>query len=111
MFLVQELAAVERHAVTFAALLEWDTTYTYDGLDRRVTRCEGNSSANAETCTDGTNFDYSYVGASELLSGAGRPARPLATTTTQEATVWPDALDADDPGHLPLLGKDANGPS
>lgn len=48
--------------------LESGTTYTYDGLDRRDSRCEGNSSGNPENCSDGTYFDYSYVGASELLS-------------------------------------------
>lgn len=89
--------------------LESDTTYTYDGLDRRDSRCEANTSADAESCT-GQSTDYSYVGASELLSqeeGGGK-------TLGYDYDSGGDSLGqtqptADDPATYRSYAKDANG--
>jgi len=56
-------------------------SYSYDGLDRRDTKCKGDDPAN---CPTGARTDYSYVGLSQNLSSQ----KPDGTTSTDMSMGW-----------------------
>ncbi len=56
-------------------------SYSYDGLDRRDTKCKGDDPAN---CATGARTDYSYVGLSQNLSSQ----KADGTTSTDMSMGW-----------------------
>lgn len=102
----------ERVTKTQAAAPATAESYSYDGLDRRETKCSADT---AENCPTGKRSDYSYVGLSSKLSSQ----KPDGTAATDKTMSWdysssmePMGMSAKDAGgtmKYRTYAKDANG--